>query len=295
VGAQQIVGTIQALWRYPVKSMHGETLQTSVVGRRGLLGDRAYGLIDRADGKVASAKNPRKWPRLLEFSAAYQEPLLHGFSEPIRVTLPDGQAVASGTPGCDAMLSAALGRDVMLKGEAPDDARFEIYTPILADVSAEECMDEIDMPPGSFFDIAPVHVLTTASLERLQELYPAGRFEVERFRPNLVIETQTGQSGFIENDWIGRTVYVGEEVALRIRSPCGRCVMTTLPQGRLPHDGGILRTVARHNRAAVGVYADVVQGGTVACGDPVRLGKRRNSTATNCVGNLQRRHLFSVV
>jgi uncharacterized protein len=255
-----------------VKSMHGETLHTSVISRRGLLGDRAYGLIDRADGKVASAKNPRKWPCLLEFSAVYQAPPLHGFSEPIRITLPDGQAVGSGTPECDAMVSAALGRDVMLRGEAPDDARFEIYTPILADVSAEECMDEIDMPPGSFFDSAPVHVLTTASLERLRELYPAGRFEAERFRPNLVIETQTGRSGFIENDWIGRAIFIGEDVHLRIRSPCGRCVMTTLAQGRLPQDRGILQTIARHNRAAVGVYADVVQGGTVACGDPVWLG-----------------------
>jgi uncharacterized protein len=270
-GSAELIGTTGAVWRYPVKSMQGESLTAAVMGQRGLVGDRAYGLLDRLENKIASAKNPRKWPDLLGFSAAYCMPPHDGLSAPVRITLPDGRTVISGAKGVDGLLSAVLGRDVTLKAEAPERARFEMYTPIMAGVSAEEWVDEVEMPPGTFFDGALVHVLTTASLERLGELYPEGCFEAQRFRPNVVIATRHGTLGFIENTWIGRDIAIGGDVRLRINAPCGRCVMTTLAQGNLPHDPGILRTVARHNRAAVGVYAEVIGCGTVACGDPVWL------------------------
>jgi uncharacterized protein YcbX len=113
--------------------------------------------------------------------------------------------------------------------------------------------------------------LTTATIDRLRELYPQGRFEVRRFRPNLVIEPSTAEKGFVEDGCIGRTLVIGEEVRLSITSPCPRCVMTTLPQGDLPRDPGILRTAARHNQVNVGVYAAVLGGGVVRRGDPVVL------------------------
>lgn len=97
------------------------------------------------------------------------------------------------------------------------------------------------MPSGTFFDLAPVHLVTTATINRLRELAPQSRFEVRRFRPNLVVESPTGASGFVENDWIGRTLAIGDEVRLNITGPCPRCVMTTLAQGDLPKDPGILR------------------------------------------------------
>lgn len=270
-GTAVLVGTMGAVWRYPVKSMQGESVTAAVVGRRGLVGDRAYGLLDRLENKIASAKNPRKWPGLLGFSAAYCAQPHCGPAAPVRITVPDGRTVIGAAEGVDALLSSALGRSVSLMAEAPERGRFEIYTPVMAGVSAEEWVDEVEMPPGTFFDGAFVHVVTTASLERLGELYPEGRFEAQRFRPNLVIETRDGASGFIENAWIGSNIAIGGDVRLRISGPCGRCVMTTLAQGELPHDAGILRTAAHHNRAAVGVYAEVLRCGTVACGDPVWL------------------------
>jgi len=114
-----------------------------------------------------------------------------------------------------------------------------------------------------------VHVLTVATLDRLRELYPQGRFEVRRFRPNIVVET--GSTDFAENAWIDRTIAIGEGIRLSVTGPCPRCVMTTLPQGDLPKDTGILRTVAQQNNANVGVYASVVRSGTVRRGDVVRL------------------------
>ena len=71
--AQTVVGSVVAPWRYPIKSMMGEELNAAQITQRGLLGDRGYGLVDSVDGKVASAKNPRKWPRLFDFRAALAE------------------------------------------------------------------------------------------------------------------------------------------------------------------------------------------------------------------------------
>ena len=127
------------------------------------------------------------------------------------------------------------------------------------------------MPPETFFDLAAVHVLTTATIDWLRELYPRGRFEVRRFRPNIVVEVASGEKGFVEDAWIGHTLAIGEKVRLSITGPCPRCVMTTLPQGDLPRDPGILRTAARHNQANIGVYAAVRRGGTIRRGDPLKL------------------------
>src|SRR5206468_1675840 len=116
-----------------------------------------------------------------------------------------------------------------------------------------------------------LHLLTTATLDRLHALYPQGRFEARRFRPNMVVATTLGESGFIEDAWIGKTLAIGDAVRLNITAPCFRCVMTTLAQGDLAKDVGILRTAAHHHKAAVGVYASVLQGGEVRRGDSVRL------------------------
>jgi uncharacterized protein YcbX len=116
-----------------------------------------------------------------------------------------------------------------------------------------------------------VHLLTTATLDRLGELYPQGRFEVRRFRPNIVVESASEEKGFVENAWIGHTLAIGDRVRLSITGPCARCVMTTLPQGDLPRDPGILRAAAQHNQVNVGIYAAVLRGGTIRRDDPVRI------------------------
>jgi len=130
---------------------------------------------------------------------------------------------------------------------------------------------DFELPAGTFFDLAVVHLLTTATIDRLRVLYPEGRFEVRRFRPNIVVATGPDEEGFVENAWIDHTIAIGDEVRLRVTGPCPRCVMTTLAQGDLPKDAGILRAAAQHNQANVGVYADVIVGGTIRRGDPVML------------------------
>jgi uncharacterized protein YcbX len=113
--------------------------------------------------------------------------------------------------------------------------------------------------------------LTTATLQRLHELYPEGCFAVPRFRPNVVVNPTDGSGGFVENVWLGRIVAIGESVRLKIDLNCARCVMTTLAQRDLRKDPGILRTAAQHNQVNVGVYASVLQGGKIRRGDSIRL------------------------
>lgn len=272
--AQTVVGSVVALWRYPVKSMMGEELNASEVTQRGLLGDRSYGLLDSAEGKVASAKNPRKWPRLFDFRAALAETPASAGRMPVRITLPDGTIVSSEQPDIDNALSRALKREVTLRAAASkvsQAATAEEYWPDMEGLDHRDTVTEFALPEGSFFDFAVVHLLTTSTLERLSELYPQGRFEVRRFRPNIVVETANGGKQFVENAWIGHTLAIGDTIQLSITGPCPRCVMTTLPQGDLPKDAAILRTAAQNNKANVGVYASVRRAGTVRRGDAVRL------------------------
>lgn len=269
---QAAVGSVVSLWRYPVKSMMGEELNASEVTERGLLGDRAYALVDPTNGKVASAKNPRKWGRLFEFRAAYVSPPRAAERiPPVRITLPDGIIVTTEEGGLNELLSRVIGREATLEKAGVDSPSLEEYWPDIEGLAHRETVTDEAMPSGTFFDLGVVHVLTTATLDRLRELYPQGRFEPRRFRPNIIVETTSGEKGFVENAWVGRTLAIGDEVRLSVFGSCPRCVMTTLPQGDLPKDSGILRTAARHNEVNVGVYANVSRGGTIRRGDPVGL------------------------
>jgi uncharacterized protein len=282
---QIVPGSVVSLWRYPVKSMMGEELNASEVTERGLVGDRGFALVDASNGKVVSAKNPRKWARMFDFRAAYVgAPRASTTMPPVRITLPDGGIVSSEQRDLNQILSTVLGRQVtfdaarhanaeVLETTVPNPWKpsLEEYWPDMEGLAYRETITDEPLPEGTFFDLAVVHVLTTATLDRLRALYPQGRFEVRRFRPNIVVETANGAADFVENEWIGHTLALGDEVRLNVTGPCPRCVMTTLPQGDLPKDVGILRTAATHNQVNVGVYANVLRGGTIRRGDRVRV------------------------
>jgi uncharacterized protein len=266
-----VAGQVVAIWRYPVKSMMGEELNAAEVTERGLLGDRAFALIDVETGKVASAKNPRRWPSLFDFRAAYLEPPRDAYAlPPARITLPDGEPLTTDDAKAAARLSAAVGRPVRLLRSPIDGATAEGYSPDHDWLTQRDEVFEFPLPTGTFFDCAPVHLITTATLDRLRKATPASRFEPRRFRPNLVIQPPEGASGFVEDDWVGRTLTLGD-VVLRIDSPAPRCIMTMLAQGDLPKDPAVLRTAVQENEGNVGVYASVVRAGRVRRGDTARL------------------------
>ena len=269
---QTELGSVVSLWRYPVKSMMGEELNATDVTVRGLFGDRAFALVDRSDGKVATAKNPQKWPRLFDFRATFIEPARAAARlPPVRIALPDGTTVTSDQDDLNQILSKALNREVTFRAAQRGAVNAEEYWPDMEGLDHRDTVTDFTLPEGTFFDVAMVHLLTTATLDRLRELYPQGRFELRRFRPNIVLQLASGEKGFAENAWVGHTLAIGTAVRLNITGPCGRCVMTTLAQGDLPRDPGILRTAAQYNQVNVGVYAAVVRGGTIRRGDPVRI------------------------
>jgi len=281
-----MTGTVAALWRYPVKSMQGEELEIAEVTSRGIAGDRAYAVVDRETGLVASAKHPRRWGRLFECRATFVEPPRPGRPlPPVRIELPDGAVVESTRYDVDGVLSRVLGREVTLASEAPARPEREADRTSIDAPPGEEVIRREEMalaaPAGTFFDYGVLHVLTTATLDRLRALHPAGRFEARRFRPNLLVAS-AGGAGFAETGWLARRLRVGKEVRVEGVDPTPRCVVTTLAQGDLPRDPEILRTLARHTRAAsvtlapgivfpavAGIYAAVLREGTVRRGDGV--------------------------
>ncbi len=245
---------VTELWRYPMKSMQGERVAATTIDAQGFVGDRGRAVVDAQTGKAASGSwAARRWADLVTWSAAYvAEP---GGSDPIpevRVTSPSGERFTVGGPDDDAMLSRHLGRDVRVAVGQQDDAMSGNH------------------PPGTFWDVAPIHVLTTSTLASLAALAPGSAFDARRFRPNLVIDTG-GDPGFPENDWLGSMLSIGSDVRLRITGDCPRCVMTTHAQADLPKDNGILQAAARSNASNVGVYAEVVRSGQVYVGDGVRV------------------------
>jgi len=266
------IGVLAAIHRYPVKSMMGEELNASRVGAKGLQGDRVFALADPETGKVASAKNPSKWPALFAFRAAFTEPLADSSPlPPARITFPDGSSILTADGNIHGRLSSALGKPVRFLAGAPPAGTLEEYWPDIDGLARRDVVTDEAMPAETFFDCSTIHLLTTATLESLRALHPEGQFETRRFRPNLVVQTTGEFKGFPEHEWTGKVLAIGSEVKLKITGDCGRCVMTTLSQGDLPKDTGILKAAAKHNQARVGVYASVLQNGFIRAGDAIQI------------------------
>ena len=291
-----MTATVDALWRHPVKSMLGESVETAVLGPRGLLGDRAYAVVDAEDGSVASAKVPRKWGALLGFRATFTaEPEPGEPLPPADVLFPDGSTLRTDDERIHAALSGVLGREVRLSADPVAGAAFEEVWPDIDGLAPAGFVEGTTVghedggeprsriPVGgfvegpSFFDLAALHVLTTGTLTRLSALAPDATFDARRYRPNVVVDT--GGADFDEDAWVGSTLAVGDGgAAVAVSMPTMRCVMTTLAQDDLPADADTLRTIARHHRrdipelgtwACAGVYGGTATPGTLRVGDAV--------------------------
>ena len=223
---------VAALWRYPVKSMLGESCDTVELDARGVRGDRRFAIRD-AEGKLGSGKNSRRHRHiegLFTFRAASTK-------DATDILFPDGRRLRADDPGIDAALSATLRVPVTLARET--------------DVS--------------HFDTGAVHLVSSASLDWLRSRLPGSRVDERRFRPNLLIASEA-----TELSWIGRTLHIGG-TTLRVTDPTERCGMTTFAQSDLPFDPKILRSIAQEADQLFGVYAEVLRPGRIARGDAVTI------------------------
>src|SRR3954452_8366366 len=261
--------TVVGLNRYPVKSMLGEVVSEVEVTPVGVAGDRGYAVIDTATGKVASAKHPGKWSRLLEVEAGYVDAVQPGGPlPPVAFTFADGTVARSDDPGIDGVLSTFLGREVVLASKVPEGPTFEEVWPadveglapeeFISSTSTEttnegDAISDISLamaaPPGTFFDLSSLHLLTTSTLAALQAAGPDAGFDVRRYRPNVLIETP--DDGFAENSGVPGAVPIGGSARAHVDLPTMRCVMTTLAQRGLPADRQTLRVVSKENRIEI--------------------------------------------
>jgi uncharacterized protein len=273
------VGTIHELWRYPVKSMLGTTVSEILITEHGALGDRVWALRDVESGRIASAK---KFPRLLEFRAMYEVEPTRDKPGRIRIETPDGQAVDPEDPDASRLISNILGHTLQLENQAHEDEKTSIdRKTVFGDVPISEMKpdwtpdtmpDYFQLMKNSFLEIGPLFVLASGSVEHLLKLQGGtALIDRRRFRPNLFVDTAPNTDRFIEDDWIGGTLAIGETLALDEFQPTLWCVTSTLAQEELPRDPSILRTTAKEHKGCLGVYAFVKTPGRAGVGDPVVL------------------------
>lgn len=262
---------VGSLSRYPVKSLLGEHLDEIAIDDGGVDRDRGLAFVDAGTGLVASAKHPRLWRHLLLSTAAVVD-------GQVRVSSPEGWTLDADDPDLAARFSRTLGRPVRLVSERPPEATVERPDPV--DVIAEGVEAEVPAatleigqgtPGGNFVDYAPVHVITTSTLEHVGT-------DAARYRPNIVLDTPDG-TPYAENDWVGRRIEVGG-VVLEVVLPTPRCAVPTLRHGDLPRDPHAVRALLEGNRVDVpgfgvlpcaGVYARVHSAGSVRVGDAATL------------------------
>lgn len=302
-----IIGKVQQIWRYPVKSMRGERRVDCTVGPQGIPGDRGWALRDE---KTREVTNGKRIPLLMQCGALYRDEPGDEIIPPVDITCPDGSSIGSDAPEVNRSLSEVLGTNVSLWPRQPASnkahyrrasvmsrlSRFKVVREQLprmmslpnVDAQVRELFSrepdellpdllqlppavlEFTSPPGTYFDAFPIHVLTTSSLEAMKRFNPAAIWDVRRFRPNFFVETKEDAEGLIEASWGGRTLRIGE-VELKCEIPTARCGMTTHGQAELPKDPSILRSIVKEADQNLGIYASVIGAGHIAIGDVVEL------------------------
>ena len=273
--------SILNIYRYPVKSMMGETRSEADIGEAGIPGDRGWAVRDEKRGGIRGGK---KIPQLMTLTAQ------SGPTAPL-ITSPDGDSASASTEGINEWLSDKLNHPVTLwpllpadqldhyRRGAPDTEDFEkelravfgrLPEEPLPDLTGFEELLEFESPPGTYFDAFPISIMSQQSLATMNQLEGESRFDVRRFRPNLLVDIPDTDHPFPEQAWVGKTLSIGS-VKLKIDMTCPRCSMTTHGFDNLPRDTEVMRKLVNHSDGNLGVYASVMQAGKVSAGDSVSV------------------------
>jgi len=276
---------VSQLWRYPVKSMVGGRVDSVELGELGIVGDRTWAARDLERGGIRGAK---KIGSLMRLTASDVD------GGHVEITLPDGSTVRTTDADVDERVSAALDHRVRLERLRPADdlEHYRRGAPDSDDVVAElrgifgreddepfpdfsvfpPEIAEFESPPGTYYDVFPLMVMTEAALSALRAALPESNVDINRFRPSLVVDTGTDGAdastpGHPEFDWTGRRATIGT-ATIEFGAPCPRCVMVTREiNDEIPADRAVLRHIVRDLDQNLGVYATIVTPGSVAVGD----------------------------
>ena len=273
--------SVATIYRYPVKSMMGETLSEADIGEAGIPGDRSWAVRDEKRGGIRGGK---KIPQLMTLAAQ------SGTAAPL-ITAADGDSASASSERINDWLSGKLNHPVTLwpllpadqldhyRRGAPDTEDFEqelravfgrLPDEPLPDLAGFEELLEFESPPGTYFDAFPISIISQQSLNTMNQLEGESRFDVRRFRPNLLVDVPGSDHPFPEQAWVGKTLAIGS-VTLRIDTTCPRCAMTTHGFDDLPQDPQIMRKMVANSEGNLGIYASVVKVGKVATGDSVNV------------------------
>ena len=273
--------SVATIYRYPVKSMMGETLSEADIGEAGIPGDRGWAVRDEKRGGIRGGK---KIPQLMTLAAQ------SGTAAPL-ITAADGDSASASSERINDWLSGKLNHPVTLwpllpadqldhyRRGAPDTEDFEqelravfgrLPDEPLPDLAGFEELLEFESPPGTYFDAFPISIISQQSLNTMNQLEGESRFDVRRFRPNLLVDVPGSDHPFPEQAWVGKTLAIGS-VTLRIDTTCPRCAMTTHGFDDLPQDPQIMRKLVANSEGNLGIYASVVKVGKVATGDSVNV------------------------
>lgn len=281
-----VVGSVKELWRYPVKSMVGESVDSVQVESYGVFGDRMWSVRDDQVGEITGV---RKKPKLLRCTAAYSEQPRGDTIPDVDVTLPNGEVLSSADTALTAALSGLLGGPVSLHALQPKsnwkhyrianvigakEIKRQFASKDLPDMSSFSWKTLAELmlfvtPLGRYYDAYPLHILTTNSLQRMAEIEPEGDFDTRRFRPNILIESPDGRADFDEFAWVGGTLSIGE-VVIRCESPTVRCSAPAQPQAGMEKSAKVVRAMNQHTGRNLGINATVVKTGSIRVGDEVR-------------------------
>jgi len=258
------IGTVDTLWRYPVKSMRGEKLNEAFVGFSGMYGDRVFAFRSSASPKGFPFLTAREQRKLLQYRPRFRYP--DKAARPIN--LAEAESMAPGVTPVFADIP-----DLIVEIEAPTGETLAIDDPALLRMLREGVSGAPDLTlvrsDRAMTDCRPVSLLSVQSARQLGEEIGTS-VDQRRFRANIYLDL-AGAGGFAENGFVGRSVRIGLKVVVSILERDPRCVMITLDPDTGESKPEFLRQVAQAHNGMAGVYAAVLVEGIVRKGDAVEL------------------------
>jgi uncharacterized protein YcbX len=283
------VGTVKEIWRYPVKGMAGEQLQQCHIGKQGLAGDRIWALRDTLRQEIQSCKFR---PELLSCTAKFRDKYKYSTGDHVDITFPDGKVIGCDERVIDQLLSELTGHkstlEMLREIEEIDFYRRykkDNYTWLEELKATFERQDGEPLPnldnlpqsakdfvtvPGTFYLVTPFHFITSSTLTHMRTLNPDLGWAIERFRPNVVIETLPSLDGLIEQEWLGKNLIIGDST-INCNATTPRCGAVTKGQQNLETNTEILRTIVKKTEQNLGAYGAILKSGNLEVGDNVFL------------------------
>jgi uncharacterized protein YcbX len=260
----QTLGTVESLWRYPVKSMRGEQLESAFAGFPGIYGDRIYAFHDAGAPAGFPYLTGREREQMLLFRPMFRDKQ--------RATKPENQDEAkSMSPGLTPVYSAPA--DLAVEVQTPDGASVAIDDPALIQMLREGLADRHQLrlmrSERSMTDCRPISLFSTKTAQQIGDEVGT-TLDKRRFRANIYLDLNEDR-GFAEDQLVGHTIRIGEKVVLAIVDRDPRCKMITLDPETAEPNPEVMKRVARGHEGNAGVYAAVLVEGTIHSGDEVLL------------------------